>query len=114
MNTLLTTRSIRNILISAAAVSAMTLPILASASNYHSSNNIRVEFESTELASNDGQAELYAKLQNASHKLCSSTGSQFAGSLRQSAAYAKCFEGTLTAAVERLGQPGVSALHLTK
>jgi UrcA family protein len=73
-----------------------------------------VAYDSTELASNNGQVELYEKLQNASHKICSSTSIQFTESLHQSAAYAKCFEGTLTAAVERLDQPGVSALHLTK
>ncbi len=112
MNTLQTTRSIRNILISAAAVSAMTLPIFASAAvNLNSSNNIRVAYDSTELASNRGQAELYEKLENASHKICSTTSIQFAGILHQSAAYAKCYEGTLTAAVEQLDHPGVSALH---
>ena len=111
MNTLQTTRSIRNILISAAAVSAITLPIFASASvNLDSSDSIRVAYDSTELASNRGQAELYEKLQNASRKICGSADI-YIGSLHQSVGRSECFEDTLTAAVERLDHPGVSALH---
>ncbi len=70
MEALLKTRTMRNKLISAAAASAMTLPLFASAAVVHNTDSdIRIA-EKTELASTRGQQSLYAKLKKASRKVC--------------------------------------------
>lgn len=107
MKTLPNARSIRNTMMAVAAVSAMALPLLASAST----SNISVAFDKTELESTKGQERLYAKMKNASRKLCGSSNIQVTGSLSTSTANDECFEGTLTAAVQRLDNPAITALH---
>ncbi len=70
MKAFLKTRAMRNKLISAAAASAMTLPLFASAAVVHNTDSdIRIA-EKTELASTRGQQSLYAKLKKASRKVC--------------------------------------------
>ncbi len=109
MKTLPTTRSIRNTIISIAAVSAMALPLFASASV---NNNTDSDFFTrSDLAGTTSNEELYAKLQNASRNICGSSRIIATGSLRRSVGNQDCYEGTLTAAVERLDNAEVSALH---
>ena len=109
MKTLPTTRSIRNTIISIAAVSAMALPLFASASV---NNNTDSDFFTrSDLAGTTSNEELYAKLQNASRNICGSSRIITTGSLRRSVGNQECYEGTLTAAVERLDNTEVSALH---
>ena len=107
MKTLSNARSIRNTLMAVVAVSAMTLPLLASAST----SQISVAFDPTELNSAQSQERLYKKIKYASRKLCGSTRFQITGSLRRSVANSECYEGTLTAAVRRLDNDAITALH---
>ena len=112
MKALLKARSIRNTLISAAAASVMTLPLLASASAINNTDSdVRITYEKTELASTRGQTGLYARLKDASRKICGSSNIRITGSLQNSAVKAQCYNETLTAAVERVGNPEITALH---
>ena len=70
MKTLPTAHSIRNTIISVAAVSAMALPLFASASVNNTGNSIGVIFSESDLVSTPANEDLYAKLQNASRKIC--------------------------------------------
>jgi UrcA family protein len=109
MKTLPTARTIRNTIISVAAVSALALPLFASAST---NNNAGSDFFTrSDLASTTSNEELYAKLQHASRNICGSSRIIATGSLRRSIGNQECYEGTLTAAVERLDNAGVTALH---
>ena len=103
MKTRINSRTIRNTLI---AVSAMTLPLMASASP-----NISVSYEKAELKSSHGQKRIYQQMKTASRKLCGSTSMKEAGSLAASAANGDCYEGTLTAAVQRLDNKAITELH---
>ncbi len=104
MKTTSNARSIRNTLMAVAAVSAITLPLLASASTH----NINVTFDSSELNTAQGQERLYAKMKTASQKLCGPTNIR---PVVESVANAKCYDGTLTAAVQRLDNDAITALH---
>jgi len=107
MKTILKTRSIRNTLMALAAVSAITLPMMATAS----SANVSIAYDKTELESVKGQKRLYAKLKDASLKLCGTSEERITGSLTGSVENSECYEGTLNAAVKRLDQPAITALH---
>jgi UrcA family protein len=89
------------------AVTAIALPIFASASV----SNISVTYEKAELNSLLGQRNVYQRLQDASRKLCGSSNVRETGSLMRSVANEECYEGTLTAAVERLDKDVITALH---
>ena len=87
MKTLLKARSIRNALISSAAASVMTLPLLTSASVIHNTDkDVRITYEKTELASTRGQMGLYARLKSTSRKICGSVNIRITGSVSNSAA----------------------------
>jgi len=112
VNKLLTARSIRNTLLSVAAVTAITFPLFASASSSDTAdgNTSLLNAEKKQVVSDD-PASLYARLENASRNMCGSSSVSATGSVRRSTANAECYDGTLTAAVERLDNPDVSALH---
>jgi UrcA family protein len=107
MNTKLYANSIKNALVSAIAVSMITLPLLASA------NEESLTFlDSKDSLNNTKDVEtLYARLKNASRDMCGSSNLQLTGSVERVMGNEKCYEGTLTAAVERLGNEKVMALH---
>ena len=107
MKAILKTRSIRNTIMAFAAVSAITLPMMATASTA----NVSIAYDKTELESAKGQKQLYAKLKDASLKLCGTSEERITGSLMGSVVNSECYEGTLTAAVQRLDHPAITALH---
>lgn len=112
MKALLKARTLRNTLISAAAASAMTLPLLSSATMAHTANSdVRVSYEKTELARPGGQKLLYARLKSASRKICGSSSIRITGSVHNSVAKTQCFDETLSAAVARLANAEIAALH---
>ena len=106
MKTRINSRLIRNTLI---AVTAMTLPMLASASP-----NISVAFNKSDLQSAQGQERIYQQMQTATRKLCGSAGIQLTESAVKTVANDNCYSGTLTAAVKRLDNQAISALHQAK
>jgi len=107
MKSSLKTRSIRDSIMLVAAVSALALPLFASAAT----KNISVAYDKTELDSTHGQQQLYDRMKNASAKLCGSTSIQITGSLSTVTGNEACYNGTLTAAVERLDNDDITALH---
>jgi UrcA family protein len=111
MKTLPKTHSIRNTLIVAAAITMMTLPLLASASASNSSPNIKVVYHPSELGTAWGRENIYERLQTAARKICGSTNIRTAGSRAMAAANEECYEGTLAAAVQRLDEAAISELH---
>jgi len=104
MKTSPNTSSIRNTLMAVVAVSAMALPLLASAST----PQISVSFNPADLNSVQGQERIYANMKVAAREICGPTNIR---ALDQSFANARCFDGTLTAAVQRLDNDAVTALH---
>jgi len=111
MKTLPTARSIRNTIISVAAVSAMALPLIASAAGNSTDGAVGVVYNKTDLVNTTSQEDLYARLQTASRKMCGSSHLIATGSVSRSVGNQECYEGTLTAAVERLDNSEVTALH---
>jgi UrcA family protein len=107
MNTKLNANSIKNTLVSAIAVSMMTLPLLASAGE----KNADFLYSKNSLNNATDQEILYAKLKHASRDMCGSSNLQLTGSVERVVGNKKCYEGTLTAAVERLGNAKVTTLH---
>jgi UrcA family protein len=107
MKSFLKFRSLRNSLLTAAVITAATLPVSASASV----ENLGVSYEPAKLDTKIGQLDIYNKLKDASRKLCRSSDLRLAGSLRRSVDNKECYEGTLTAAVDRLDNNAISKLH---
>lgn len=103
MKTRINSRTIRNTLI---AVTAMTIPLMASASP-----NISVSFAKSDLQSSQGQQRIYEQMKTASRKLCGSTSIQLTGSVDTTVANDECYEGTLAAAVQRLDNRNITKLH---
>lgn len=89
-------------------VTAMTLPLLASASD----PSISVTFNKKDLKTSHGVKNIYAQMQDAARDLCGSSDARLIGSLSRARANAECYEGTLTAAVERLDIAEITALHI--
>jgi UrcA family protein len=54
---------------------------------------------------------LYEQLKYESRRVCGSSNIRLTGSVERSVANDECYEGTLTAAVERVNDPAVTALH---
>lgn len=121
MKTFLAVRSIRNSLISAAAVSALTVPLMAVASlkvdegfdiNYETGGPGSIsDRTSSRKEESPGEQNLYQRLKIASRKLCGSTSHRITRSLAQSVSNAECYDESLATAVDRLGNPAVTELH---
>jgi len=107
MKTLTKTHSARTLFLAFTAIAVMTMPLVVSAS----SSNIVISYDKTELKNPRGQKIVYQRLQNASRELCGSSEILLTGSLMRSAGIQECYEGTLTAAVQRLDNPAITALH---
>lgn len=121
MKTFLAVRSIRNSLISAAAVSALTVPLMAVASlkvddgfeiNYETGGPGSIsDRTSSRKEESPGEQNLYQRLKIASRKLCGSTSHRITRSLAQSVSNAEYYDESLATAVDRLGNPAVTELH---
>jgi len=102
---------IRNTLLAATLISTILLPLFASASSPASTPNIKVAYSPDELKSAWGRKNVYERLQDASRELCGSSNVRITGSLLRAAAHEECYEGTLTAAVQRLDVQSITELH---
>lgn len=112
MNTISNARTIRNTIISLAAIAAISLPLITSASATGESDaNTSLLRSEWALEVDNNPDALYGKLKDKSHELCGSSDLQITGDLRRSAAVDECYQGTLTAAVQRLDNPEVAQLH---
>ena len=107
MNTNITAKTFKQAFVSAIAISLITLPLLASAAD----NDSGFFHNKSNLNSSTDQEILYVKLQKASRKMCGSSDLQRTGSVERVIANNECYEGTLTAAVERLNDSNITELH---
>jgi UrcA family protein len=104
--------SVKRAFVSAIAISLITLPMMASAGSAKTSGDNSDFFLNAQNANNTTDQEiLYAKLQNESRKVCGSTNLHVTGSVQRAAGNEECYQGTLTSAVKRLDNSGVTALH---
>ena len=75
-------------------------------------DGIAVSYSQSELASTADAERLYRKLRQASRKACGLDGGFLNLSEQQRAK--KCYEETLTAVVQKINQPMLTALHESK
>jgi UrcA family protein len=107
-----TAHTIRNSVVSLIAVAVFSLPLITSAATGSDNSAKRSLLNSEWQAEIDNDADaMYGKLKAESKEVCGSTDRRITGSLRQSQKVEQCYEGTLTAAVQRLDDPEVSELH---
>ena len=112
MKTKFNADSIKHALVSAIAVSLIAMPLLASAAASNSADKKATIFYSSQSLDNStDQENLYARLKDASRDICGSSNLHMTGSVERSSGNDKCYEGTLDAAVERLGNSEVTELH---
>ena len=112
MNNNSSARKLRFSILSLAAVAALTLPLVASASaaGKTAANQSLLNAEPRYVTNKDSEA-LYSRLQNLTHDVCGSSDLRITGDLSRSKAIDECYQGTLTAAVIRLNNPEVAELH---
>jgi UrcA family protein len=107
MNTKFSAKTIKQTFVSAIAISLITLPLLASAGEKTSG----VFYNKQSLNNATDQEILYAELKGASRDICGSSRLQVTGSVERVLANEECYQGTLSAAVERLNNSEVTELH---
>jgi UrcA family protein len=112
VNTNSTARTVRNSILSLATVVAFSLPLAVSAGATGSADGNRslLNSEWKLEVSNEPEA-VYGKLKSRSRKVCGSSSRYITGDLRRSAQVDECYQGTLDAAVLRLDNAEVIALH---
>jgi UrcA family protein len=104
-------RKTRQSILPLAATALLAIPMLASAGvATDSERSATILFDTSEGGVNSSES-LYARLKAESRKICGDSSIYLTGSVRRSAGIEECYEGTLTAAVERLDDADVSALH---
>jgi UrcA family protein len=112
VNTNSTARTVRNSILSLATVVAFSLPLAVSAGATDSADGNRslLNSEWKLEVSNEPEA-VYGKLKSQSHEVCGSSSRYITGDLRRVAQIDECYQGTLEAAVLRLDNAEVIALH---
>ena len=112
VKTLSTAHTLRNSVVSLIAVAAFSLPLISSAaaaSGNHANRSLLNSEWQPEIQ-NDANS-VYGKLKAESREVCGSSDRRIAGGVRRSQKVDQCYEGTLTAAVQRLDDPEVTELH---
>lgn len=112
MKTKSTAHTLRNSVVSLVAVAAFSFPLIlpaaANSENHATRSLLNSEWQAE--VQNDADA-VYGKLKAESREVCGSSERRITGGLRQSQKVEQCYEGTLTAAVQRLDDPEVTELH---
>lgn len=103
---------IKKSLLTVAAVAAMAIPLFASATVAGDLERATtISYDRSANGAANGPEALYERLKTASRKMCGSDDLLVTGSIQRAAGNAACYEGTLDAAVKRLDDPAVTALH---
>ena len=111
MNESYTIEKLRKPLLTLATLTVVVFPLLASAGAGRDAGCEDPLFAAKSSRTVDASAVLYTRVKTASRKLCGDPSLFVTGSLKRSAQIRGCYEGTLAAAVQRLDDPRVSALH---
>lgn len=108
----MTTHAMRKTIILFTAMALFTIPLMAAAgaSSGQKGYGSLANTEWSPEVSTEPEA-VYGKLKAKSQHMCGSSDLRIAGGLTQSRKIEECFEGTLDAAVARLDDPEVTALH---
>jgi UrcA family protein len=107
----LSIRKTRTILLATTAAALAIVPLLATAGGGQKSDRgATILFDASDQVVNTSES-VYARIKAESRKICGDSNIHLTGSVRRSAGIEECYEGTVTAAVERLDDPRVSALH---
>lgn len=103
---------IRKTLLMTAAIATVAVPLLVSAAvKYDPDRATTIPYETSSAGTVQSPERLYERMKAVSREMCGSTNLMITGSLRRIADNQACYEGTLEAAVERLGDPTVKSLH---
>ncbi len=107
-----TAHTIRNSAVSLFTLLAFSLPLIASAdgNSSHTVDESLLNVESKYDTEYDAEV-MYDRLQDKSRDICGSADLRMTGDLKRSKNNEDGFEGTLTAAVQRLDDPAVTKLH---
>ena len=111
MNTTSTAHTIRNSVLSLAAVAMVSIPLIGSAAVSGSADSYRSLLNTEKPAVQYDAAATYGKLKSKSHDVCGTSDLRITGSVRRTNEIEECYQGTLTAAVQRLDNDEVSELH---
>lgn len=104
--------TIKKILLMTAAIATVAAPLLVSAAvKYDPDRATTIFYESSSTGTAQSPERLYERIKAASREMCGSTDLLITGSVRRVADNKACYEGTLEAAVERLDDAAVKALH---
>ena len=107
-----TLQTVQRTILSAAAIAALSFPLFAGASVLDDPNaRARATLKSMDLSDERDQKELYERLKDQSREVCGSTNIRITGSVERSVGNEECYEGTLTAAVERVNNDSLTKLH---
>ena len=95
----------------AAAISTVAVPLFVSAAIKQDGERKSIFYaaEARDIARTP--EGLYERLKEESRKICGSTDLVLTGSIERVVGNESCYEGTLEAAVERLDDPAIHALH---
>ncbi len=106
------TRVLRKAMISLATLALCSAPLMVSANTAQVQAPDAAPFKTEWSAevSNDPEA-VYGRLKTKSHQVCGESDVRMTGGLIRSRKVEECYEGTLTAAVNRLDDPAVTELH---
>jgi UrcA family protein len=106
---------IRKTLLMTAAIATVAVPLLVSAAvKYDPDRATTIPYETSSAGTVQSPERLYERMKAVSREMCGSTDLLIVGSLQRIADNKACYEGTLEAAVDRLGDPTVTALHYKK
>jgi UrcA family protein len=111
MRTTEKTHTIRKKLATASFALLLAIPAAASASLLNTSPGARDANAQPNLASPEGQAVVYERLKDESRDVCGSSNVRIAGSIERATENDACYEQTLSVAVKRVGNDGLSKLH---
>lgn len=101
----------RKSILTAALCVVCSSAMLANATIEGSRNETKVSFSHLDLSRPAGQQALYKSLQRAAHKVCGSNRVYLTHSLKMSHHNQRCYEETLSSAVDRIGNRGLAMLH---
>lgn len=102
---------LRKPLLTLATLGVVVFPMLASAGAARDAESRDPLFAAKSSHAIDAPVVLYTRIKTESRKLCGDPSLFLTGSVKRSAQIRDCYEGTLSAAVARLDNPRVSALH---
>ena len=111
MNESYTIRNTRKSVLCLAVLSVAVFPLLATAgASKDADRSAAILFDKSDQSAGSSDS-LYARLKTESRKLCGDSNLYLTGSVQRSAGNEQCYQGTLGAAVNRLDNPRVNALH---